>query len=255
MEWTMPFTDQSLFDARFEWGETGVRALAPFVSAMVIVDVLSFTTAVDIGVSRKASIYPFRWTRGQAARYAGEIGALLAVRRRDATSQTPYSLSPATIQALPEGTKLVLPSPNGATLSAIAAEQGVTVFAACLRNAFAVARVCRSFQAPIAVIAAGERWREDDSLRPAFEDLIGAGAVLAAFGGERPSPEARAAIAAFESVRNDVGAALGACASGRELIELGYEEDVEISAALDVSSAVPVLRGGAFSDWHALRER
>jgi 2-phosphosulfolactate phosphatase len=250
MERTVSFTDQTLFDARFEWGAAGVRTLAPFVSAMVIVDVLSFTTAVEIGVSREALIYPYRWEREQAARYAEELGALLAVRRKDATASAPYSLSPATLEALPERARLVLPSPNGATLAAMAAEYGLTVFAACLRNATAVASVCRSLQAPIAVIAAGERWRDDDSLRPAFEDIVGAGAVLSALAAENPSPEARAAIAAFESVRSDLEVTLKSCASGRELIEIGYEHDVTISAALDVSPVVPVLRNGAFSSWH-----
>ncbi len=43
-----------------------------------------------------------------------------------------------------------------------------------------------------------------------------------------------------------VGAALRACASGRELTDAGYLDDVEIAAELDRSLSVPVLRDGAF---------
>jgi 2-phosphosulfolactate phosphatase len=37
------------------------------------------------------------------------------------------------------------------------------------------------------------------------------------------------------------------CSSGRELIEQGFAEDVAIAAELDSSTAVPVLRDGAFT--------
>jgi 2-phosphosulfolactate phosphatase len=66
-------------------------------------------------------------------------------------------------------------------------------------------------------------------------------------GGSRDvAPEAAAAAAAFRNVEADVGAALRACASGRELIDAGYPGDVEIAAELDRSPSVPVLREGAF---------
>jgi 2-phosphosulfolactate phosphatase len=39
-----------------------------------------------------------------------------------------------------------------------------------------------------------------------------------------------------------------ACASGRELVAGGFEPDVEIAAAADVSVVVPVWREGAFVD-------
>jgi 2-phosphosulfolactate phosphatase len=53
------------------------------------------------------------------------------------------------------------------------------------------------------VIAAGERWRYDDSLRPAVEDHLGAGAILSALvalgHGDGFSPEARAAVDLFDA--------------------------------------------------------
>jgi 2-phosphosulfolactate phosphatase len=40
--------------------------------------------------------------------------------------------------------------------------------------------------------------------------------------------------------------AVRGCASGRELAERGFWDDVEVAAELNVSSVVPVLTNGAF---------
>ncbi len=97
------------------------------------------------------------------------------------------------------------------------------------------------------MVAAGERW-PGDALRPAVEDLWGAGLVidaLAALGAGPLSPEAAAARAAYQSLGRPA-MALGACASGRELAEAGYAEEISVAAEIDVSDGVPVLNGDAF---------
>ena len=53
--------DQSLFDIRLEWGAKGIEQLAPVSGVVIIVDVLSFSTAVDIATANCAIIYPYRW--------------------------------------------------------------------------------------------------------------------------------------------------------------------------------------------------
>ncbi|HYZ99427.1 MAG TPA: OmpA family protein, partial [Acidimicrobiales bacterium] len=63
---------------------------------------------------------------------------------------------------------------------------------------------------------------------------------------ERISPEARAAMAAFDDARDDLQEWLFASASGRELAAWGWRDDVETAAALDVDGAAPVLTGPAF---------
>ena len=91
---------------------------------------------------------------------------------------------------------------------------------------------------------AGEQ-SPDGSLRPAIEDLIGAGAILTQLSGRR-SPEANIATGAFEHVEDHLLEQLLLSSSGRELVERGFERDVELSAELNVSGLVAVLKGEAF---------
>ena len=139
----------------------------------------------------------------------------------------------------------MLPSPNGSQLAFLAAESG-EVFAGSLRNASAVAARLRARGGPVAVIAAGERWKDDETLRPAAEDLIGAGAIIARLHGS-VSPEAALARAAYESAAPKLAQVLRECASGVELAERGFPRDVELAAELDASPVAPVLRAGAFA--------
>jgi 2-phosphosulfolactate phosphatase len=232
---------QEGFDRRFEWGLAGMRQLAEVVDVVVVVDVLSFTTCVDIAVGRGSAVYPARWKDARAADLAREFDAVLAVGRGKTGPDHPYSLSPASLSAIPQGTRLVLPSPNGATICLDAALRRAFVLAGCLRNAVAVARAATARGTTVGVIAAGEQWA-DGSLRPALEDLVGAGMILDALGGH-VSPEASAAIVASRAATN---AHLRGCASARELIDQGFSSDVELAMTPNVSEITPILRNGAF---------
>ena len=233
-------------EVRFEWGEHGARALAQTCHVLVIVDVLSFTTAVDVAVSRGAHVLPYAGREVRQARALAEREqAVLAVDRRDMSRNNPYSLSPASLADIPSGTRLVLPSPNGSTISAIAAGAGRTLLAGCLRNASAVARAALHLGAAIGVVASGERW-PDGSLRPGVEDLLGAGAVMCALEGLPRSAEAEIAVAAFVHARDRLGRILRDCVSGQELVQAGFPDDVELAAQLDVSGALPLYTEGAY---------
>lgn len=245
------YANQTPFDLRCEWGAEGVDVLAPHADAVVIVDVLSFTTCVSVAVERGASVYPYRFRDATAEAHAASLGATLAAHRGRETPTQPYSLSPVSLAAVRPGTRLVLPSPNGSALAFAAAMHGVPVFAGCLRNATATAALVAPFGARVAVIAAGERWgRDAGNLRPAVEDLLGAAAILAALHALRPtatlSPEAAVAVAAFRAIRDALPATLLACASGRELAEDGYAGDVIAAAALNATDTAALLTDGAF---------
>ena len=236
------YYDQDSFDIRCEWGEEGLQELLPASRAVVIVDVLSFSTSVDIAAGNGALVYPYRTKDHSAAAYARSRDALLANSTREFEGGG-YSLSPSSLVDIPAGTALVLPSPNGSTLSLSTGE--TPTFAGCLRNASALAGVLQRYGSGISIIPAGERWKKQQTLRPAIEDLVGAGAVIHALEGSR-SPEAETAACAFAAFRDDLPLVIGASGSGKELIGRGFEEDVWLAAALDASDCVPVLKDGAY---------
>jgi 2-phosphosulfolactate phosphatase len=255
---------QAAYAVRFDWGPTGAAAVAEGADVAVVVDVLSFTTTVAVAVEAGATVLPYPWQDGGAAAFAAERHATLAVGRlvaraaRNAGETDAVSLSPADMaRSVVEAgvSRVVLPSPNGSSICFSLADRGIEVAAGSLRNATAVARWLRPFLEegrPVAVIAAGERW-PDGSLRPAVEDLWGAGAVLDALLGmdtarDMASPEAELAAGAFRAATAHLATALEECASGRELVGVGFADDVAMAAELDVSQVVPVLRDGEFRD-------
>jgi 2-phosphosulfolactate phosphatase len=247
------FAAQVDFAYRFDWGPNGLRSLAPHADVVVIVDVLRFTSAVSAAVESGAMVFPYRWADDQAAAFAAEHDALLAGRRE----HDEPSLSPTDLLLLEEGVRLVLPSPNGSALAFAAREHGARhVLAGCMRNATNTAVAARRLAGPdgvIAVIAAGERWHgATGPIRPAVEDLLGAGAILAALDPAAAisapccSPEAGAARAAYVAARARLYETLIDSASGRDLVARGWEDDVATSAALDVASCAAILVDDAF---------
>lgn len=231
--------DQQKFDVRLEWGERGVATLTPISDVVIIVDVLSFSTSVEIAVSRGAVVFPFPWRDSRAADFAASVDAVLAGKR----NASGYSLSPASLTTVPNGTRIVLPSPNGAALSLAA--RPTPVIAGCLRNAQAAAHAASRLGRRIAVVAAGERWKDDGSLRPAVEDLIGAGAIVSGLAGVK-SPEALAAEAVFRHAEAQIAYRLTACGSGKELIVQGFAGDVILASDLNASDCVPILIDQAY---------
>jgi 2-phosphosulfolactate phosphatase len=217
---------------------------------LVVVDVLSFSTALDVAIGRGMRVHPFPWGE-HATDYADRIGAAVAVGRNSLSPARPWSLSPASLLRAPVVADLVLPSPNGSAICAAAGATGIPVVAACLRNARAVVRWLTQSgygpaSRPIGVIASGERW-PDGTLRPCVEDLLGAATILDGLshvaGGL--SVEAAVTLAALAAVP-DTAAAIRGCSSGRELAARGFGEDVEVAVAPNVSTTVPLLMHGAF---------
>ena len=242
---------QAAYTRRLDWGLSGALALVADArpgDVAVVVDVLSFTTTLTVALEQGLAVHPYPWRAEDAAAYAAERDATLASGRREGLAAGSVSLSPVSFLGVSGIDRVVLPSPNGSAIAFALAEAGVTVVGAALRNAGAVAGWLRSRPAArVSVIAAGERW-PDGQLRPAVEDLWGAGAVLAGLGDACASPEAAAAVAAFRAVEHRLGDELGRCASGRELDDDGFGADVDLAAAYDVSAVVPLLTGDTFAD-------
>lgn len=205
-------------DVRFDWGEAGLAALGGACAVLVVVDVLSFSTRVDLALAAGGAVRPVRW----------------ADPLPDADEGGPEPLR----------------SPNGATLTVDAGTTGAHVLTACLRNADGAATLAAELAAggPIGVLAAGERWGvqagatagSDGPLRPCLEDQLGAGAVVAglqSYGGI--SPEAVVAAQAFAVA--DVPAAVRDSASGRELTAHGDGALLDRAVEIGASPCVPRL--------------
>ncbi len=113
---------QDQFNLKVEWGLEGLLQVGPSVDVVVIVDVLSFSTAVEVAVSHGATVYPFPMRDDSATAFAERHSASLAVSRTMTNKQNLYTLSPASFFRLKSGERVVLPSPNGSTLSLSAVE-------------------------------------------------------------------------------------------------------------------------------------
>lgn len=234
----MSFASQTEYRVRFDWGLNGAGALADS-EALVIVDVLSFSTCVDILVSQNGCVFPFRYKDERAEEFARDHVAMLAGPRDE-----PGSVSLSPLSLLGRGPiAVVLPSPNGSVLTEQLSRKSADMYCACLRNADAVASALSHYKS-INVIAAGERWK-DGTLRFAIEDLLGAGAVISALSGQK-SPEALIAVSGFMSAKDELKTLILQSASGKELVERGFERDVDIATDYNSSSAVSMLRDGAY---------
>lgn len=240
---------QGQYQVRFDWGIQGADAISTGADVIVVVDVLSFCTTVDLAVNRGVEVVPC--APADARQLAEKHGAVLAGKRGVGLSLSPASVTTESVAGI---TRVALPSPNGSRISAALGDGTALVVAGSLRNAAAIARWALAQQGGrgdrfiVAVLAAGEL-RRDDTIRFAIEDLLGAGAIidaLAEVGIDYCSPEAAAAGASFTGLRNATRNLIAASASGRELVEQGLRPDVDLAIEINVSDAVPVLREFAF---------
>ena len=232
--------NQNEYDIRLEWGQKGVEELSTISDVVIIIDILSFSTCVDLVTSNFASVIPYKWKDETAVEFAKGKNAILADHRRQ--NSTSYSLSPTSLLNVKREEKIVLPSPNGSTLSL--ATRDTLTLCGCLRNAKAVAEYATKAGKKIALVPAGEQW-PDRSLRPCFEDLIGAGAVIYYLNGTL-SPESTTALSAFNAYKENLTEGLLKCSSGKELIERGFKNDVILAGEFNCSRSVPILKNGEY---------
>jgi 2-phosphosulfolactate phosphatase len=150
---------QQTYRCRFDWGRTGVRRAALRRDIVVVVDVLRFSTAVVTAVAHGALIYPCA-PADDAVDLARRVRAKVAGYRLD-TAPHRYSLSPASYDRIAPGTRVVLPSPNGAACSR-AAQEAPYVLIGALVNAQAVGAavsvLMKETDRAVTIIACGERW-------------------------------------------------------------------------------------------------
>ncbi len=239
--------DQSPYQCRMDWGVKGVMEASNRGDIIIIVDVLSFSSAVINAVYNGVIIYPFPRT-GDINEFGKLVDAEVCILERSRARELGLpSLSATSFNKSHQYKKYVLSSINGATCVKVANES-VTILIGGLLNRAAVAKVVNNLQKEInknvTVIACGERWKskgeEPKELRPSIEDYLGVGAILEKLEGTK-SPEAKVCISAFKNSQSSLFELISDSGSGRELLNMEFPEDVEFSCQLDKFDAVPIL--------------
>jgi 2-phosphosulfolactate phosphatase len=81
---------------RFDWALQGADAIALDADVAVVIDVLFFTTTLTVALDGGTSVLPYRWNDGNAANFARQHDAVMAVGRSKAEAGQ-ISLSLATL--------------------------------------------------------------------------------------------------------------------------------------------------------------
>ncbi|MFB3162080.1 2-phosphosulfolactate phosphatase [Neobacillus sp. 179-J 1A1 HS] len=242
---------QSPYVCRMEWGRRGAREAAERGDIIIIVDILSFSSTVVSALHFGAVIYPYP-PYGNGKQYAKEVNAEYILGRAEAAKAGKSTLSPVSFNEEHSKKRYVLSSLNGAFCTWIASK-AQALFIGSLLNAAAVASAANQLRlktkANITVIPCGEQWsnggEEEDTLRPAMEDYLGAGAILSYLEGEK-SPEAEVCMGAFLQAEPKLDALIWDSGSSRELRERGFAADVEHCSRLNVYQSVPILKDNHF---------
>jgi 2-phosphosulfolactate phosphatase len=243
--------DQSPYTCRVEWGRRGAREAANRGDIVIIVDVLSFSSTVVTALNYDAVIYPYP-PNLDGKDYAQRINAEYILGRAEAAKAGKPTLSPVSFNEEHTHKKYVLTSLNGAFCTWIASKVPALLIGSLL-NASSVAAVANRLRlqknASITVIPCGELWsdgkEEEDTLRPAIEDYLGAGAILSYLEGEK-SPEAEVCMGAFFHAESKLDEWIWDCGSGRELRERGFGADVKHCSQLNAYQTAPLLKNNHF---------
>jgi 2-phosphosulfolactate phosphatase len=241
-------------DARihFEWGAIGAKMAAARGDIVVIVDVLSFATAVTVVLSNGATAFSYSHQeikdQGGREKVERRLNAEIISRDRQST-ESRFSLSPVSLKAVTPQDRIVLTSLNGAHCVSSASKSPIVVIGSLtnrLATAEAISQLLRSnISSRCTLIACGELWSsivpDQEGMRPSIEDLLGVGAIAEALGPEFPlSIETENAVNAFNSNSNKLLHVLSRSISGRQLRSRGFNGDVELASALDSEREVAV---------------
>lgn len=242
---------QKPFQCKLDWGAGGAARASRRAEIVVIVDTLSFSTAVANAVSRGGIIYPCG-DGDDRFRIAETIGGEASVHRSEVPSLGRFSLSPSSFDTLESGTKVALWSPNGAQCCRSAASAPAVLLGA-FANASAVARIVSEIMLKkclaVTVVPCGERIplgrNQFGEMRIAIEDYLAAGCILSQLDGQM-SPEASVSVTAFNGSKSSLEQLVLDSVSGREARRGGFESDVRFACRLNSIDAVPIMRDGAF---------
>jgi 2-phosphosulfolactate phosphatase len=151
--------------------------------------------------------------------------------------------SPGQFLPAHRGATMFMCTTNG-TRALLAAREAAVLFTGAIVNAGAVAGAVRDTGRDVTLLCAGTNGEV------AMEDVIGAGAVIAALRPDRLDDAGRLALDAFEAGRDHLAAVLGETVGGINVRQAGLAADIDFAARLD---AIPVV-GVAAGDPLVVRE-
>lgn len=226
----------------------------------VVIDVLRASTTIVTALAHGAGgvwpVFTIEEARVQAAARGAMLGGERGGRRIDGFhfGNSPLEYSRDRVG----GRSIVITTTNGtAALRACTGAAEVLIGAIVNRSAVAAAAATLAREhggCDIHLVCAGT----DGAVTE--EDLLGAGAILDAAGrrdgcgaddcdatGRRALAFFRSIVATGPTAANAIGRAFASSIGGRNLIDLGMDADLHVSAAIDSLPVVPRLRGEELS--------
>jgi 2-phosphosulfolactate phosphatase len=215
---------------------------------VVVFDVFRFTTTLTTAMAAgAAAVWPFGNLDAARQAWGAFNGPKLLCGELEALRPEGFDLGNSPGEYTPDrvaGKTLFFSTTNG-TVAVLAAESASAgdppphLFAGALVNASAVAGAVLAAGNDLTLLCSGTEGRFS------AEDVIGAGAVLAAVqaksGVELRSDRAIIALAAFQSVREDLLASLRLTHGGHNIRRNRLDPDIALAARVDVFDVVPRL--------------
>lgn len=134
------------------------------------------------------------------------------------------------------GATVFMCTTNG-TRALLAAREAAALFIGAIVNASAVAAAVRATGRDVTLLCAGTNGEV------AMEDVLGAGAVIAALDATMANDASIMARRLFDTSRDDLGEILRQTAGGRNVIAAKLEQDIDFAARLDARPVVGVAAG------------
>lgn len=211
---------------------------------VVVFDVLRATTTIAAALAAGVkAIHVFGNPEAARTEAAASAGGVLLCGEEQCLPPTGFDLgnSPGAFHHGLHARRTVYMSTTNGTGAILAARGAGRVLTGAIVNAAAAARAARDAGRDVILLCAGT----DGQV--ATEDVLGAGAVLAALRGLGPlqlsSDVAWMAERLFLAARGDLVAALRASRGGRNVLAAGLGQDVDFAARLDALDVVGQVRG------------
>ena len=202
--------------------------------ACVVFDVLRATTTMAAALAAGVeAIHLFDNLDAARAASASHRGAKLLCGEAQCIAPPGFDLgnSPGQFQPAHRGATMFMCTTNG-TRALLAAREAAALFTGAIVNASAAAKAARATGRDVTLLCAGTNGEV------AMEDVIGAGAVIAALRPTSTSGAADLARNAFEAGRNHLAGVLSETIGGINVRAAGLSEDIAFAARLD---AVPIV--------------